>query len=362
MPTELIYMPTFRARQQENIVLKSFDFGNNMYPLVEIVKEHDRKRSEETQQTFQEIYLSLLEGVTANKVFVDMPVYLKERASVKIEVLTFSRTVSSNREKRTENLLSLANVNQKVIPVISSYLNRTGEYDSIQLQVTSLRPTFNSIAYRILFNHFNEDWAEVSAVATENDFVILDLDTIPPYPSPAMKQIINTWRNFDTCPKIVLRSAINDIQNVNLEQNEIVFDADNGLLETYNTAFKANAFGDYVGIKKDDLTSGGTISPGFLFYNPVNNQFVGYKGEIKSLSEFEDTIVPAVIASEAVTQMNESGLTYLNENNQGWQTLLRIRDRIESGKSQAKFKKISMEHYLHCIKTLIGAGELAQIE
>jgi len=35
MDFNLIYMPTFRVRQQEIIVLKSFDFGNNSYPLLE---------------------------------------------------------------------------------------------------------------------------------------------------------------------------------------------------------------------------------------------------------------------------------------------------------------------------------------
>ena len=39
MTNSLKYMPTFRARQQEIIVLKSFDFTPNMYPLIEIIKE-----------------------------------------------------------------------------------------------------------------------------------------------------------------------------------------------------------------------------------------------------------------------------------------------------------------------------------
>src|SRR5690606_17135514 len=134
-----------------------------------------------------------------------------------------------------------------------------------------------------------------------------DLDTIAPYPSPAIRQIITAWRGFTTCPKVVLRSAINtDVQNVALEHNEIVFDADNGLPDTYHSAFTAQSFGDYAGIKKDDLTSGGTISPGFLFYDAINNQFIGFKGEIKNLAEFETTIVPAVIDSEAAQAMHAS--------------------------------------------------------
>lgn len=364
MPTELIYMPTFRSRQQENIVLRSFNFKDSMYPLVEIVKEHDRKRPEATQQSFQEIYLDLLGGINTNKVFVDIPVYLKERASVKDEVLEFSRKVGSNIDKRIEAMVSLRGLNQRIIPVISSYAIRTGEADSVRTQATALRPIFTSLAYRILYSHFHEDWREVSAVATENDFIILDLDTIAPYPSPPLKPIIAAWSGFTRCPKIVLRSAINsDVQNVNLHHKEIVFDADNGLLDQYRISFKANCFGDYAGIKKDDLTSGGTVSPGFLFYNAVSNEFVGFRGkggpkEDKFLADFETVIVPDVINSAAALAMRDSGLPYLNEHNVGWQTLLRIQRGEESGKSQAKFKKIAMDHYLHCMKTKIANGQL----
>ncbi|RPH31974.1 MAG: hypothetical protein EHM93_11235 [Bacteroidales bacterium] len=364
MATNLIYMPTFRSRQQENIVLRSFDFGNHMYPLIEIIKEFDRKREGEKQQSFKEIHLGLIKDINAQKVFVDMPVYLKERASMKDEVLLFSRTVITNKEKRTDYLLSLAEQSNRIIPVISSFLNRTGETETVSFQEKELRPNYKSIAYRVLFNHFEEDWAEIIKVATTNDYIILDLDTMAPYPSPPIKQIISKWSAFSRCPKIVLRSAINtDIQNVNLTNNEVVFDADNGLLEQYKISFKADSFGDYVGIKKDDLTSGGTISPGMLLYDAINNQFIGFKGlgnkgEKKSLSDFEIIIVPEILASVAVKEMKLCGLTYLNENNKGWEILNEIKQGAQSGQSQAKFKRIAMEHYLHCLKTKIDAGQL----
>lgn len=359
MATDLIYMPTFRSRQQENLVLRSFEFNQHMYPMIEIIKEHDRKRPEDKQQPFHEIYGGLIADINADHVFVDLPLYLKERASMKAEVIAFSRGIIARIDRRTDALITLAPLAPNAIPVISSYLHKTGEANSLEWQAAQLRPHFPSIAYRILYSHFQEDWPLVAAMATANDFVILDLDTIAPYPSPAVRQVINAWRGFTTCPKIVLRSAINtDIQNVSLDHGEIVFDADNGLLDTYNGALAAQGFGDYVGIKKDDLTSGGTISPGFLLYDAVNNQFVGFKGEIKNLAEFENTIVPAVLGSDAAQAMQASGLPYLDERNWGWQTLLSIQSGAESGKSQAKFKRISMEHYLHCMRVKIEAGEL----
>ena len=37
----LKYMPVLRVRQEEVKVLKSFDFGNRIYPCLEIIKELD---------------------------------------------------------------------------------------------------------------------------------------------------------------------------------------------------------------------------------------------------------------------------------------------------------------------------------
>jgi hypothetical protein len=117
-----------------------------------------------------------------------------------------------------------------------------------------------------------------------------------------------------------------------------------------------NAFGDYAGIKKDDLNAGGTISPGFIFYDPVDNLYYGYKGEFKDLIEFENTIVPAVLGSEVIRQMNVENAAFLT-GNEGYYTLQAISRGEESGKSQAKFKRIAMEHYLHAIKVRIEAGD-----
>ncbi|MDM8176404.1 hypothetical protein QT327_19000 [Olivibacter sp. 47] len=352
-------MPTFRARQQENLVLRSFKFDGHMYPMLEIIKEYDRKRDSDKQSPFHEIYLDLIETIQSERVFVDLPLYLKERASMKNEVIAFSRSVIASKERRTKYLQSLGEASPKMIPVISSYLHKTGEIDTLQWQEAHLRPNFPSIAFRVMYNQFNEDWPIINQLATAVDFIILDLDNIAPYPSPSVRQIMNAWRSFSTCPKIILRSAINtDIQNVGLDHGEVVFDIDNGLIDTYKQPLLGQCFGDYAGIKKDDLTSGGAISPGFLFYDAVDNQFVGFKGSVKELSEFKDTIVPAVINSEAAKRMQASGLPYLDDRNWGWQTLLRIQHEGETGKSQAKFKRIAMEHYLHCIRVKIEAGEL----
>ena len=360
MPTNLIYMPTFRVRQQETIVLRSFEFGDNMYPLVEIVKKHDRARKEEAQKSFNDIHNEIIADIKAEHVFVDLPVYLKERGSMQDEVLSFSRSVINNWNTRAEHLLMLSHSLPKIIPVISSYTLKTGEGDTLTPQFTLLSQTFNRIAFRLFYQSFLDDWTELQAIIRPEDFLIVDLDTLAPYPtSPVLKRIVTELKSFTICPKILLRSAINtDIQNVALDHGNIVYEADNSIIETFRL-FTCDAFGDFVGIKKDDLTAGGTISPGFVYYDAVDNQYYGFRASYKSLSEFEDTIVPAVLESEATARMLAYNPPFLDGDDWGWVTLNNIQQHAESGKSQAKFKRIAMEHYLSCIKKMINEGRFA---
>lgn len=362
MDTNLIYMPTFRVRQQEVLVLKNFDFGQNMYPLIEIVKEYDRSRQRD-QRSFEDIHNELIDSINARFVFVDLPLYLKQSGAVKDEVITFYRSVISKQNIRCEYLKKLRSQRNKAIPVISSYLSKTGDEGSIKQQFDSLHEDFERIAFRLFPLTFKEDFNVVSQIARPNDYLIMDLDIINPFPkSPPLRPIVSSLNTFTTCCKILLRSAINtEIQNVKLDHGQVVFDADNSQIDVeIMKDFGVNATGDFVGIKKDDLTAGGTISPGFIYYDAVENQYYGYRADYKALSQFETKIVPDVLASEATQRMNNAVPPFVAQDNLGYATLQNIKDGHESGKSQAKFKRIAMEHYLYCIKKKIEKGELFQ--
>jgi len=355
MPSNLLYMPTFRARQQEMIVLRSFDFGNRIFPLIEIVKEKDRSNN---QQSFQEIYTSLIVNVHSEKVFVDLPTYFRDASGMQDEVVAFNRTVLSNLDNRLAHYNLFAAQSPKVIPVVSTLFLKTGEANTITQQFQALKERFPSVAIRTFTSTFSNDITEILTLLKENDFLIYDIHEGVGLTSPVIKKDRAILSEITLPCKIALRSAINtDIQNVRLNHGEIVYEADNSLLELFSETMGFDAFGDYAGIKKDDLTSGGTISPGFILYNPSDNLYYGFKGNIKNLAEFETTIVPDVLASPEAAVILAANPAYLNANNEGWNTLLRIRDG-ETGKSQAKFKKISIEHYLHCIKTGILSGAI----
>jgi hypothetical protein len=353
MSTNLKYMPTFRARQQEMIVLKSFDFGNDMYPMIEIVKEFDRVQNTESTKTSFEVYAELIKYINAERVFLDLPFNMKVSGSTNKEVVKFLYGYSYDLTKRTDYLLNFNSLS-KVVPVISSYLLRDAEINTISKQFHLLAESFNGICFRVSHQTYLQDIEEIRALARATDFLVLDLDGLSPYPTqPSIKPIINNFKQFTSCPKIVLRSVLNnEIQNVKLEHESVLYDADNSLLENFKD-FGADAFGDYCGIKKDDISAGGAISPGFIYFDADQNQYWGFKGAVKELGEFATTIVPAVLASDATKRMKNSPEQYLDANNVGFATIEKIGKGEETGKSQAKFKKIAMEHYLACMRKII---------
>lgn len=351
MDNNLVYMPAFRVRQQEILVLKNFQFNEHMYPLLEIVKEFDRSRNNEIQKSFEVIHNDIIANISAKRVFVDLPVYLKQSGAVKDEVVNFYFKIIADPNKRCEYLTKLTDT-KKIIPVISSYLLKTGVENTIELQYNLLKGHYSKFAFRLFPLSFKEDIIEVKKLITESDYLILDLDQIGPYPSPPLKNIIKELKELNSCCKIMLRSAINsDIQNVKLEHGKVIMEADNNHIdENHMKSMGVNATGDFAGIKKDDLTAGGTISPGFIYYDAIENEYYGFRADLKDLSQFENKIVPDVLASEVTKRMRNNKPPYITEHNSGYNTLLNIQKGLESGKSQAKFKRIALEHYLYCMK------------
>lgn len=383
MGTQLKYMPIFRGRQEEFKVLKSFDFGDRIFPCLEIIKELDRVRTSKEKvsyqislfqqrkgKTFESVYIPLIKNIKANKVFIDLPVHLKQKRDMKEPTLRFLRTVVTKREKRTEYLLKLKPIASKVIPIISSYIRISGEMDSISLQEQEIRPHFETLAFRTFIGTFPQDIIQIKKSAKPDDFLIVDLESNELDKSDGdIQDIIKELKNI-SCNTIIHRNQIpQETTMVGLKHCEMIDTIDNSLPYVFNE-FDGDCFSDYVGIRKDNVTDGGVKSPGFIFYDAVINNFFGYrykhgghkKGEQPpELSEFETTIIPAVVDSHTSKRMESDALDYLGVENKGWEIIKNIqlgeRNGGESGKSPAKFKRISMEHYLHCMKIKIANGD-----
>lgn len=351
MSSTLKYVPVFRARQQEILVLRETDFGNAMYPMIEVIKEKDRKNN---QQSSFEIYSDLIGSINSEYVFLCLPNNIKLSNSTQTDVITFSRTVLESVSGRADFFSQFVAVD-KVVPVISSLLNLLGEVGTIRRQSEELVGRFSKIAYMTNPDSFEEDLEEIEYfLRIGSDYFIYDLGTVSPT-NPIFRKHNRVLREnrFQGLIKIIIRSALNsDIKNVGLDHNDVISEADNSLIETFERE-NFNAFGDYAGIKKDDLTAGGTISPGFIFYDPYDNLYYGFKAEEKKLSQFKDFIVPAVLGSTPFMRLQNQLPTFI-EDNPGVKLLQDINAGIENGQNQAKFKKIAMQHYLHCMRIWIN--------
>jgi septum formation topological specificity factor MinE len=379
MDTSLKYVPVFRSKQQEINVLKTFRFDDEIYPYLEIIKELDRlpRQSSSDKQvllfdkkqgkTFESCYSSVINSISAKKVFIDLPTHLLQSPNMKSESLKFLRTVITKREQRTAYLTKLKHLSDKIIPVISSYQQISGEVDSINLQAQNLKNHFPSLAYRIMIPTYEQDIQEVKICIRESDYIFID------YENDEIDE--NDWEALDikkaiediNAHKIIHRYQIPDSMTMTgLEHNQRIETIDNSL-PFIHKKLGGHSFSDYVGIKKDNITDGGVQSPGFIFYDAVQNSFFGYRyrygghkrGETRpNLSEFETTIVPAVLDSKSVARMKIANQHYLDNRNWGWNTLNRIESGKENGKNAAKFKRISMEHYLHCIQQKLRNKEI----
>ncbi|MCW2259492.1 MULTISPECIES: beta family protein [Sphingobacterium] len=359
-----VYTPVIRYRQEEKKVLTSFDFGDKIYPYIEIFKKLERVHTskKKSEPTFHEVHLPILRDIKSNKVFVDLPVHLKTSTKMKKEVVEFLTQVIGNRLERTSHLIGLKSLNNKIIPIISTYSQRTGEPNSIIAQENDLRSVFNSLGFRTSSSTFDNDMKQIIKVAKADDYLFVDLEEYCLASGDdryAIDFMLDFVKSFKSCPVIILNSPIHHTTtNSGLEHGMRIEKADNSLQYSYKS-YGAKGFGDYAGLKKDVLEGGGRISPGFIFYDAVENSYYGYKGLKRKqgeLEDFLDIIIPKVLKSDAVNRMLISAERYLDNVNPGWKLINEMLTGIENPKSQSKFKRISMLHYLYCINKKIQAA------
>ena len=348
------YFPVLRARQQEIDVLQKFDFGDRMVPLIEIIKEKDRK---DNQRTPREIYSEIISKVSAEKVLIDLPIYLTPKVSTSAEVRTFYLSTISRLDARIAFYAQFSAQADRLIPVISILEPISDDTDTLIKQFESLAGIFPQLAFRIYNERFDHAFSQLQQLALrENDLIVYDLETANITSPLVIKHRKYLDSIFKDTFQVVIRSAINtEIQNVGLEHGEVIGQADNSLKDLFALPqYHFNAFGDYAGVKRDDLNAGGGISPGLVFFNPDENLYYGYRGPTKDLAEFERTIIPAVLGSGYVQEWVKTNSPYVVDN-PGYERLISI-TKGEPSKNQAKYKWISIMHYLHSIRTLIAAG------
>ncbi|WP_166334443.1 beta family protein [Sphingobacterium chungjuense] len=359
------YVPIFRLRQEEKKVLVSFNFQNEIYPYIEIFKHRERKLTiskrnrSKMEKTFDQEYLPTLERIKSEKIFLDLPVHLKSSRKMTPEVLNFLRGVIEKREERTKYIILLQKLSDKIIPVISTYSQLTAEQNSIISQSNDLRSIYKTLSFRTSSTTFYNDMEQIKKVIEPQDYLFVDLEEYCLSNEDDLYSIefmLNEIENFKQCHVVYINSPIaRSTTNSGLDHGKRLAHADNSLMDIV-WGYGGKSFSDYVGIKKDVVESGGAISPGYIMYDAVENSFYGFKGRYKKIEDFEDIIVPAVMNSIPVERMRNTDAEYLSRDNVGWRMLEDIVSGVEKPKSQSKFKRISMEHYLYCIRKKIQDG------
>ncbi|MFJ5791039.1 hypothetical protein ACIP9G_13260 [Lysinibacillus sp. NPDC093197] len=344
------YTPVFRYRAQERKVLLSTPISSKIIPLIEVVSNKLRSNSKKDciDQLSEDI------DMINTKIMLDFPMYIKLQNNTQPGVLSFLTPIMVNPDIRI-NLFKdqrLIAKKDKIIPVVSYNPNDQYISNSLIKQSNILRSEYNQQTFRIYNEHFKLVLNELGTVIKSQDYVILDLKETS-HTHSANQNMYGDLINLSIktgCKIILIRSAIpSSLTNVALDNGKIVYAADNSLLKEYkNLGF--SAFGDYCGVKKDNLTKGGRISPGYIMYSWLNNSYYGFKGDVDNASSFEGVLIPEILKSNVWQE-------YLNTHNingcLGCSTIEKISLKQKKGNSQPEWKGFACGHYLYTMEEFL---------
>lgn len=344
------YVPILRFRDSEKTILENVDISNKIVPLVEIVQ--DKRRSNMIATCFEDITNYLQKKDT--RIFVDFPLYFKFKSKTKPGVLKFIQPILANPSLRLNHFDKL--IGQNIIPVVS-YNPNSPLYQSnyISQEFTHLRKSFTQIAIRIFLPHAQQALQEAEKYIQQDDIILVDLDNISHNDqilSSFYSLVINYAKKYK-CKTVLIRSAIDpDTAYTKLTNNSIVPQLDNSLLTEF-TKHGFDAFGDYCGLKKDELQDGGMPSPGCIFYHWWTNAYYGHKGVYKQADTFTSMVIPSLMSSnEWKDYQSKSNLAHINSC-PGCKTIDQIYKTKKNGDSAPKWKTIIASHYLHTMEEFL---------
>jgi hypothetical protein len=346
--TSFKYVPVFRYRTQERKALNSTPISSKILPLIEIVTKKPTSKSK--NDSIDQLLKDFADSNT--NVMIDIPMYIKLNNSTLKTVRDFLTPVLADPNKRIEILTDprLAK-NEKIIPVITYNPNSPFTKGYLTSQEKHLRNYYNQIAFRIYPKYFNDSIYELTGLLESGDIILLDIDESP-HSHPANRKMYKKVQEIATsndCKCVLIRSAIpRALTNVDLDHGKIIQEADNSLLTDYKS-LGFSAFGDYCGIKKDNLQRGGRISPGYIMYSWEDNSYYGFKGVIEQADTFVSIVAPSVISSKVWKEYNSNH----HKNCFGCGTIDRIQKKVKKGNSQPEWKGFACSHYLYTMEEFL---------
>lgn len=339
-----MYMPIVKNRLIEMNVLREIykiPLSSETIPMIEIIQEHARSNSAKT-------FIDDLEEIlkqTSSFVLVDI---LKTNIpkSTTETVREFLTKVNRKPGFALDLMLQLKKIHN-IVPVVS-YHPENIDAAAIKAEVEILRANYSKLALRIKSVTYYAVFPIFSSLVESGDLIILDIDNAS-HTNPALKVMYKAIREIKNkigvTTFIVNSTKSETITNKQLEDKQPILEIDNSLKEVYNaSSYGFNGFGDYACVANTLPTSGGSISPAGIYYSRENNFFVGFKARKQDLSEF------VYIASSIVD--SEYWKEYLEEHHKtcpGCKMIYGISEGSENGKNQAKWKGITMSHYIYTI-------------
>lgn len=333
------YVPVLRYIREERKALKSVKISKKILPLLELVNE---RAAQKRSGSFENTYLT--DFSTFNYLFlIDIPIYMNVNSGTRDNVKQFINKFKQNPELKIEYYRRLS-ANPNIIPIISYDPRAAYSPGAFINDYLELRKDFSKIGFRV-FN--TRDWPiviqDIEKVITSDDFFIFDIKNSLQSDIKLKYHItsINKLKSSVGFFSIIIRSVINpDIIFNKMSDGCLVSQADNSMLNEYsNLGF--DAFGDYVGIRKDSTISKGgskTPSPGFIYYSWHINSYYGFKGRKPDYKEFINHIKSNILKSSC-------WLKYSNThriNCPGCNSL-----SLGNSTNSWDWKRYSIQHYLY---------------
>jgi len=343
------YVPILRYRESEKKTLDDVAISNKILPMIEIVQE--KRKSTMKTDCFNEINSFATNSNT--KLLVDFPLYIKMKNNTLSNVRNFLSPLLANPQLRINEFMKIVNPN--ITPVISYNPNMPlFNSGSVSYEINQLRPIFGQLGLRIFSTHAQAALDEADGLLRPGDIILVDLGE-DSHSNPIFSsyfQFIHQFAKKHNCKTVLIRSVINpSITNTGLTNNSVVTSLDNSLLNDYTT-LGFDAFGDYCGIKKDELTDGGMPSPGCIFYHWWNNAYYGHKGVYKQPKTFTTMVTSSLISS---TEWNDyqTNSTSHRLNCPGCMGVSKIHATGQGGDSAPKWKVMMSSHYLHTMEEFL---------
>lgn len=340
-----MYIPVLKNRLIEMGVLKTLyglPITPKIIPLVEVIQENSRSNS---PKTFIDDLCEIFNKHSTSYVLIDI---LKTNIpkSTTDSVREFLTKVNRIPGFYMDLLLKTSSV-KKSIPVVS-YNPKNYDVQQLRTDASLLRKQFSRLAFRIKLNTFGQVFQTIQQIIKKDDLLILDIESAS-HTNPGLRSMYHeikkdkSSKNYTTF--IINANRPETVANKRLEDAQPILEIDNSLLEVYHTtSYGFDGFGDYACITDTLPTTGGSISPAGIYYSKYNNFFVGFKGRKQDLSEFVH-IAQSIIDSDYWGEFDESH----HSTCPGCISICDISTGKENGKNQAKWKGITMNHYIYTI-------------